>query len=252
FSNTVFSFIDNSVIFDIEAEPNIVEYKVSSFNGLTESFTNITSFLPVVFNWDSGLLLTQNNNHPILVWVPHPTFTTTHYKVYRALSNQPSQHPLTLTYSNIATVSSSTFSITDMDITLDPSPDKYAFYYVKAYNSGNSTYSDMTNIVNAAGDYLPQKKGTEGIEIYNYQLLSNYPNPFNPTTEISYSIAKDDFVSLSVYDILGREVEKLVSEVKPAGNYKVTFNGSNISSGVYFYQLKAGEFSSIKKLVLAK
>jgi len=83
-------------------------------------------------------------------------------------------------------------------------------------------------------------------------LLSNYPNPFNPTTRIQYTLPHDSKVSLSVYDISGREVIKLVDEVKVAGNYSVEFNGNNLSSGAYYYRFTAGTFTETKKMMLIK
>ncbi|MFZ2865571.1 MAG: T9SS type A sorting domain-containing protein, partial [Ignavibacteriaceae bacterium] len=80
----------------------------------------------------------------------------------------------------------------------------------------------------------------------------NYPNPFNPVTSIQYAIANKQFVKLIVYDVLGNEIAVLVNEEKPAGEYKVTFNAAGLPSGVYLYQLKAGEFNSVRKLVLLK
>ncbi len=86
----------------------------------------------------------------------------------------------------------------------------------------------------------------------NYELTQNYPNPFNPVTAIRFSIPKDQFVKLSIYDVTGREVAILVNEVKKAGSYIVEFNAGDLVSGVYFYKLTAGEFSSVKKMVLVK
>jgi hypothetical protein len=85
-----------------------------------------------------------------------------------------------------------------------------------------------------------------------FSLLQNYPNPFNPRTTIKYSIPQKSFVSITVYDILGKEVSKLVNEEKQAGSYEVQFDGSRLSSGVYFYRLHAGSFFKTKKLVLLK
>jgi photosystem II stability/assembly factor-like uncharacterized protein len=85
-----------------------------------------------------------------------------------------------------------------------------------------------------------------------YSLKQNYPNPFNPTTTIEYAIPSLSTVILKVYDILGREVATLVSEEKLAGRYMVTFDGSGLSSGVYFYRLETGGYSDIKKLILIK
>ena len=86
----------------------------------------------------------------------------------------------------------------------------------------------------------------------NYNLFQNYPNPFNPVTTIKYSIPQAAFVSLKVYDVLGREVVALVNGKKTAGNYQVSFDASNLSSGVYLYKIKAGSFVQTKKMVLLK
>jgi hypothetical protein len=94
----------------------------------------------------------------------------------------------------------------------------------------------------------------------SYSLQQNYPNPFNPTTTIDYQLPAVSHVTLKVYDVLGREVATLVNEQKSAGEYKVTFDGSRLSSGVYFYKLvaspiepiTAGTYISVKKLVLIK
>ncbi len=90
-----------------------------------------------------------------------------------------------------------------------------------------------------------------------FELSQNYPNPFNPETTINYTIGTGQFsilsfVSLKVFDVLGREVRTLVNEEKPAGNYTVNFNAINLPSGVYFYRLQTGSFVQIKKLVLMK
>lgn len=84
------------------------------------------------------------------------------------------------------------------------------------------------------------------------ELFQNYPNPFNPSTTISFSIPEEDFVSLKVFNSLGEEVAKLINETKPAGNYSVSFNASDLTSGVYFYKINAGSFVEIKKMVLMK
>jgi hypothetical protein len=85
-----------------------------------------------------------------------------------------------------------------------------------------------------------------------YSLTQNYPNPFNPVTRINFAIPKQGMVNLKVYDILGREVRALVSEVKSPGYYSVDFNGADLSSGVYFYRLESNGFTDIKKMMLIK
>ncbi|MBM4159240.1 MAG: T9SS type A sorting domain-containing protein, partial [Ignavibacteria bacterium] len=85
-----------------------------------------------------------------------------------------------------------------------------------------------------------------------YSLSQNYPNPFNPVTKINFAIPKQGFVSLKVFDILGREVANLVNEVKSPGNYVLDFNASHLASGVYYYKLESADFTDIKKMVLIK
>ena len=85
-----------------------------------------------------------------------------------------------------------------------------------------------------------------------YSLSQNYPNPFNPETKINYALPKAGLVKIVVYDLLGAEITTLVNENKTAGNYSVTFNGSNLASGVYFYKITAGDFTDVKKMLLVK
>ena len=85
-----------------------------------------------------------------------------------------------------------------------------------------------------------------------FDLSQNYPNPFNPTTTIKYELPKSSEVTLSVYDVLGREVAVLVNEGRNAGVHEVKFDGSGFASGVYFYRLRAGDFVQTKRFVLLK
>ena len=85
-----------------------------------------------------------------------------------------------------------------------------------------------------------------------FSMEQNYHNPFNPNTKIKYSIPDLSFVTLKVYDVLGNEVETLVDEEKSVGSYEVEFDATRLPSGVYFYQLNAGEFINTKKMILLK
>ncbi|MCY7360510.1 MAG: T9SS type A sorting domain-containing protein, partial [Ignavibacteria bacterium] len=80
----------------------------------------------------------------------------------------------------------------------------------------------------------------------------NYPNPFNPTTNLEFGISELGFVSLKVYDVLGIEVATLVNEKKNAGSYTVQWNAADYPSGIYFYKLEAGNFSQTNKMLLIK
>ena len=134
-----------------------------------------------------------------------------------------------------------------------------------AFVAGRSL-SDLIANADAARSYLiPLGILDDKPMPINYLLYQNYPNPFNPSTKIKYTIptppvssplvkgrTKEGFVTLKVYDILGREIATLVNAEKPAGKYEVEFSASNLPSGIYFYQLKAGQYSATKKMVLLK
>jgi len=85
-----------------------------------------------------------------------------------------------------------------------------------------------------------------------FALLQNYPNPFNPSTTINYELPASNFVTLKIYDLVGKEVATLVNEKLDAGRYTATFNGSNLASGMYFYKISAGQFTFVRKMVLIK
>ena len=134
----------------------------------------------------------------------------------------------------------------------------------------NYTFTDLASLsgkvqyrlkqVDLDGKYEYSNEITIDLEeiVTEYKLAQNYPNPFNPSTTIKYSIPIVETTrrvvstTLKIYDILGNEVATLVNEQKPMGNYEVKFNASNLSSGIYFYQLKAGNFVETKKLMLMK
>jgi len=133
-------------------------------------------------------------------------------------------------------------------------------------SNGTDTYSNIFFIDNSTG-WSVGKNGkilktiTGGLTSVNqssenipikYTLLQNYPNPFNPVTLLEFGISDLEFVSLKVYDVLGNEITTLVNEIKSPGVYNVEFDGSNLSSGIYFYKLTAGEFSVVKKMSLLK
>ena len=103
--------------------------------------------------------------------------------------------------------------------------------------------NDVTiNKLMVSGELIPDK----------YALEQNYPNPFNPSTKIIYSIPEDGFVKLAVYNLLGEEVARIVSNVQKSGRYEVNFNANGLSSGVYVYRIEAENFSASKKLMLMK
>ena len=130
-------------------------------------------------------------------------------------------------------------------------------------DNGNGQSIDMSTVNTYAFTYssphsfsingTTTKVGMDGASLPTvYALMQNYPNPFNPSTKISYQLPVKTLVTLKVYDIIGREVAALVNEQQNAGIYDVTFDGSRLASGVYFYRIQAGTFTQTKKFVLLK
>jgi len=85
-----------------------------------------------------------------------------------------------------------------------------------------------------------------------YYLAQNFPNPYNPSTLITYSIAAQSNVTIKIYNVLGKLITTLVNENKEAGNYQVNFNAAGLGNGVYFYKIQAGNYTATKKMLLLK
>ncbi len=135
---------------------------------------------------------------------------------------------LTLNYNNINKIvikldSSASSSLTD-------------------YDFDNFTFKSNITSVNLDSNLIPQK----------YRLSQNFPNPFNPSTKIYYSLPKSNLVTITVFNILGEKVKTLVNEYQNVGNYYVEFKADGIASGIYFYRLQSGDYVSIKKMILLK
>jgi uncharacterized lipoprotein YddW (UPF0748 family) len=116
--------------------------------------------------------------------------------------------------------------------------------------SGNVYFDDLRAVNKIIGATDIEEQGSNIPS--HFSLSQNYPNPFNPITRIKYTLPIKRYVELKVYDLLGSEVATLVNEENPAGVYELTWDASRLSSGVYFFQLKAGAFLQIKKMILLK
>ncbi len=119
-----------------------------------------------------------------------------------------------------------------------------------AYGANGYGYGNYTN--NGGGPILILSIKPLSKIASSYKLYQNFPNPFNPTTVISYQIPNDEFVEVTVYDLLGKQVSKLVNEFQTLGNYSISFDASNLPSGTYVYTIKAGSYVESKKMVLMK
>ena len=119
--------------------------------------------------------------------------------------------------------------------------------------SQNWESSAWVNYEKYSYTYVPVTAVNENLSFVNsYNLSNNYPNPFNPSTKLIYTIPERSNVSLKVFDLLGNEVAELVNNEIAAGTYHITFNATDLSSGVYFYQLRAGDFVQTKKMILLR
>ena len=126
-------------------------------------------------------------------------------------------------------------------------------YFFSDKNLSSGTYNYRLKQIDNNGTYkyinLDESFTVQPVE---FNLSQNYPNPFNPATMIKYSLPEASRVSLKVYNVIGKEVETLVNDEKPAGTYEVNFDAAQLPSGIYFYQLKTGNFVETKKMVYQK
>ncbi len=129
-------------------------------------------------------------------------------------------------------------------------------YYVVAVDNPNltSVLNNQVETERIIQDLLPKifvnNRGENKKK--EFSIFEDYPNPFNPKTKIRFTIPEASFVTLKVYDILGREVIVLIRELKPSGEYEVEFDGNNLSSGTYIYRLTTNKYSGSMKMTLMK
>jgi hypothetical protein len=230
----------------------VVHYYVKSYAGNTAKNSTLIKTLPVSQNeyyysievdWSNVLMKTEENGHPRIVWAPLTTGQTVNkYKIYK---NGVLFHVI-----NSGTV----YAYTDYSEWLYTQGNQkgYVNYKVKAYynSTARTGYSNVVSYaINDAANKINLAANSNNLD---YHLFQNYPNPTNPSTVINYTIPRASYVTLKVYNSLGKEVAALVNGNKEAGKHAVTFDGSGLPSGVYFYTLTAGEFTDTKKLILMK
>ncbi len=177
----------------------------------------------------------QNENAVRLNWTTATETNNSGIEIHRFTQNDNEWKTVGFVPGFGTTTEPKSYSFTDENVTTGIY--KYRLKQIDFDGSFN-----FSNEIEVEVDFTPKE----------FVLYQNYPNPFNPTTNISYSITKDGLVTLKVYDILGTEVADLVNEVKEAGDFSVTFNASELPSGIYFYTLTSDNFMSTKKLILLK
>jgi hypothetical protein len=228
------------------------EIAVTVYNGLIYTFgggsyivgpySNVYSYDPQTDTWDTTLTS-----------MPTPRFAFQTYlvgdKIY-AIGGSQSQG------TSLSTVEVYNPATNTWDTTLPDMPEPLAWFAGAVVN--NKIY-----VIGGTPDWLT---GNGWVWVYDpltdveheftppteFALEQNFPNPFNPSTKIKYSIPQTSNVVIKVFDIIGNEIETLVNEEKPAGTYELTWYAENLPSGVYFYQLKAGDYVNTKKMILLK
>lgn len=192
----------------------------------------------------TGLTQTALSGPPVLQW-QHASVTPnwrTGYKIYRSVASLNN-------FAVIGSVSANTNTFVDSSVLLGGGGP--AYYKVTAINgTRESVFSNTIYVIINMAEKIKQQDQIT-IESY-YRLEQNFPNPFNPLTKITFSLKENAFVTLKVFDILGREVAVLVNEVLNQGNHQVQFDGSSLESGIYFYEIKVDNFRDVKKLILLK
>jgi hypothetical protein len=221
-----------------------ISYGTKSIWSAKNKIQSITCFNPT----PTGLNIANQNNHPYLTW-QHSTDPngTYYYEVWRLLTQY---HSPIGTWELLTTISNKYY--TDYDISIGDGSWGRAYYKIRAKIDDLFSGYSSNNYINFQG--LQKDDTDELIENgkFNFNLFDNYPNPFNPTTKIKYSISEPTFVQLKVFDPFGKEVALLVNERKEEGIYQAEFIANNLSSGIYFYQLKTNNFISTKKMLIVK
>ena len=203
----------------------------------------------------TNLTISIQNNHPKLSWTRSEPTESAKYDAYRSTSEEGTY------YKQNAEPITDDFWI-DYDIRTDLTPKTTYYYKVRAISGDESKSSPgYSNIESIEGKCVPQKQIPKtSRELSQQWSLNCYPNPFNPSTNIEFSLPVQCKVTLSVFDLLGKEVQNLIDEDIQAGYYQVKFYGSNLSSGIYFFHFKAisleadkpGYFSQTKKIIFSK
>jgi len=230
---------------DFNAYYHTINDKVQYFNlpyylkmsktafGTVATLADLTQIVPVEM---LAFTASVNNSDVQLLWSTGSELNNMGFEIERSIDNQDNFVIVGFVDGNGSSTEINYYSFTDRP---QVSGTKQLFYRLKQIDfDGTFSYSD---VVNVSYD-VPAE----------FVLSQNYPNPFNPSTRINYFIPEESFVSIKVYDFLGREVITPVNETKSIGSYEIVFDASNLPSGTYFYTMTAGGYSTTKKMILIK
>ncbi len=224
-------------------------YNKSGNNITVKVFTTYNSSLNLAPSVPQNLKSLWYNNHPKITWEANIEPDFNHYEIYKKKNSS--------TYNFFANTTNTNYvDYTETKYSPRSGNKIYISYKVKAVDNSNKksllTPSSISFAVNGGIEKTAFNENDTNVDLSVYKLYPNYPNPFNPTTQINYQIPKDGYVNLTIYNMLGQKVFTLVNEQQTVGIYSVEFNASNLPSGVYVYKLQAGEFNATKKMLLTK
>jgi hypothetical protein len=209
-------------------------WRVQAKNITGSSLWNDSSFVTRLLAPTNLALQQSAANEITLTWIDHST-KEYGYIIERKQSPQTS-------FTLLDTLKGSGNQSVDSNVELAQT---YT-YRTKAYN--NITESDYSNEVSLTVTGITEEAGLPT----EFSMSQNYPNPFNPTTKIKIALPQSVLTKLIVYDLLGREVQTLINKELEAGYHEINFDASNLTNGVYFYRIQAGNFTETKKLLLLK
>ncbi len=238
----------------------VLEVTAQSTTG-TELDKKIISFNTNPTKPQSLKVEASSTYHPLLSWnsnLESDVKVGGKYKIYHALSNNDPLYP----YSVIATINHNPNTTIQQyhDLTVNlPKPGEQAahtshYYKVVAVDNTlkESIPSDAVHIMGKGAVLYKNYSGANSVNISEYKLFDNYPNPFNPNTKISFNLKEDGLVRLRVYNSLGEMEGELLNDNLSKGSYTYDFNAQNLASGIYFYIIEVNDFKAVKKMLLVK
>lgn len=188
-------------------------------------------------------------NQPIvLYWNEHPNSNVTQYQIWRKVKHNGIMGSAYL----IGTRNRGTTSFTDYEYALTRGyTDDLIYYDVRPYYSTENSYSDP-NWFAVYGEIQAKPSDSTNYISEIKNSISNHPNPFNPVTNIRYSIKESGLVNIKVFDLLGQQIAELINDEMEAGSYSISFDASNLPSGIYLYTINSKNFMQTRKMLLMK
>ncbi|MCX6152107.1 MAG: T9SS type A sorting domain-containing protein [Ignavibacteriales bacterium] len=182
------------------------------------------------------------SNHPYISWDANSEYDLKDYVVYKKIGSGSWAYRASTTATHYSDINENPYTEGDK---------RFVYYKVTARDYTNNESAATSQEVFVCNPWLEKTKSADEIS-YTYELSQNYPNPFNPTTVIKFQLAQSTFVRLTVYNQLGQEISVLLNDNLEKGKHSVEFNAQNLPSGIYIYQLKAGNFTMVNKMILTK